>query len=282
MPPQKRSVHLNGLDIAYWDEGQGLPLVFIHGNSLSKQIFTRQFDSPLLGRHRLVALDLPGHGESSHLPADGTYTIELFTSIIAGCWQGLACQGGILIGHSLGGHLAIQTVPALQEMAGLMIFGTPPLSLPPRMAAAFLPNPAMALAFQEEVSPAELERRDQACFSTGGVGPPVFFQDDFRRTDPKLRAHLGRCLGALAFRDETEILRTLKCPLALLHGQADALCNKHYLEGLTIPYLWQGVIQVMAEASHTPQWEQPLLFNQLLEDFAQTISTPGQLPLDTP
>lgn len=274
MPPKNRSAQINGLNIAYWDEGHGLPLVFIHGNSLSKQIFTPQLDSSLVQRYRLVAIDLPGHGESSHLTADGTYTIELFTSIIAGCWQSLKCQGGILIGHSLGGHLIIQSVPIIERgLGGMMIFGTPPLSLPPRMAEAFLPNPALTLAFQEEVSQQEMEQRDQACFSTAIGKPPAFFQDDFRRTDPKLRGHLGCCLNTLAFRDETEIIKTLHCPIAILHGQADALCNMRYLQGLDTPSLWQGMIHAIEDASHTPQWENPLMFNQLVDDFAQTILT---------
>jgi len=283
MPPKKRTANINGLDIAYWDEGQGLPLVFIHGNSMSKQIFAPQFDSPLTEKYRLIAIDLPGHGESSRLPSEGTYTVELFTSVIIGCWQRLECRGGILIGHSLGGHLILQSAPALGgEMGGMMIFGTPPLSLPPRMEEAFLPNPApLALAFREEVSQQELDLRDQACFSTAKGKPPAFFQDEYKRTDPKLRVHLARCVGALAFHDETEIIKTLTCPLAILHGQADALINKQYLENLTIPSLWQGVIHVLAEASHTPQWETPVLFNQLVDDFAQTISTSALNPLLT-
>lgn len=277
MPPKKRSTHINGLDIAYWDEGQGLPLVFIHGNSMSKQIFAPQFTSSLAERYRLVAIDLPGHGESSRLPVDGTYTVELFTSIISGCWQGLKCQGGILLGHSLGGHLILQAVPAIDgKIGGIMIFGTPPLSLPPRMEEAFLPNPApLALGFHEEVSQAELDLRDRACFSTAAGKPPAFFQEEYIHTDPKMRRHLARCVEALAFHDETEIIRTLQCPLAILHGHADALCSQRYLEGLTVPSLWQGQIHVIAEASHTPQWESPRQFNQLVDDFAKDISPPG-------
>jgi pimeloyl-ACP methyl ester carboxylesterase len=281
MPPKERCARIAGIDIAYWDEGSGLPLVFIHGNSLSKRSYSRQFDSPLAREYRLLALDLPGQGGSSHLPAGGTYTVDLFTSIINGCWEGLGCRGGILIGHSLGGHLILQSVPAIRELSGIMIFGTPPLSLPPRMEEAFLPNPApLAFGFQEEVNQAELDQRDRACFSTAECKAPVFFQDDFRRADKKLRGDLARCVGALAFRDETEVIAALKCPLAILHGEADALCNKRYMEGLTIPTLWQGRIHVIEDASHTPQWEQPRRFNQLLADFAQSIPFTARRPMD--
>lgn len=272
MPPKSRTISIHGLDIAYWDEGHGLPLVFIHGNSLSKRVFTRQFDNQLAERYRLLAIDLPGHGESSNLPTGKSYTVELYTSVIADCWEGLQCRGGILIGYSLGGHLCLQSAAATRGLGGVVIFGTPPLGRPPRMEEAFLPNPAFALGFQEEVSQAELELRDQACFSPATCPAPPFFQEDFRRADPRLRTDLARCVEDLAYGDETEILQALSCPLAILHGEADALCNGRYLEGLAIPTLWRGRVQTLVGASHTPQWEQPRLFNRLVDEFARSIT----------
>lgn len=272
MPPQSRTIHIHGADIAYWDEGHGLPLLFIPGNSMSKRIFSRQFDSPLLAGYRLLAIDLPGHGASSPLPAEESYSVELYGTIITSFWQTLHCQGGMLIGYSLGGHLCLQSAPAIQDMGGILIFGTPPVSRPPNLAEAFLPNPAFLLGFQEEVSQEELELRDQACFSTPTCPAPPFFQEEFRRTAPKVRGDLARCIETLAYRDETEIIRGLPCPLAILHGRGDALCNGRYLEGLTIPTLWRGRVQTLAHASHTPQWEEPGPFNRLVDEFAQSLT----------
>jgi pimeloyl-ACP methyl ester carboxylesterase len=273
MSPKKHSVKIGDFDIAYWDEGEGLPLVFIHGNSSSKQIFSLQFASPLVEGYRLIAIDLPGHGDSSHLPNNEVYTIELYTRIIARFWDKLECQGGILIGHSLGGHLIIQSVPVTLNIGGIMIFGTPPLSLPPRIEEAFMPNPSLAIAFQEKVSQAELTQWSHACFSTTKGSPPSFFQKDFYRTDQKVRVHLANCLADRSFRDETDIIRRLNCPISILNGQTDSLCNKCYIERLAIPSLWQGKIHPIADASHTPQWEQPHLFNNLVDGFARSIST---------
>lgn len=270
MPPT-HVIPINGLDIAYWDEGQGLPLFFIHGNSSSKQIFTRQFADTLTARYRLVAIDLPGHGESSPLPDGQDYSIPLFTGIIVQCWERLGCQGGIVIGHSLGGHLGMQSAPAIPSLGGLMFFGAPPLTHPPRVEEAFLPNPALAMGLRETYSQEDLAVRDQALFSTALVSAPPFFQEDFTRTDGRLRRDLARCLATLAFGDEAEILRRLTLPIALLHGQEDTFCNGRYLARLTIPSLWRGEIQTIVQAAHCPQWEQPQSFNRLLEAFSQTV-----------
>jgi len=52
--------------IAVADTGGARPAVLmIHGNSACKEIFGRQFESPLAETHRLLAFDLPGHGASS-------------------------------------------------------------------------------------------------------------------------------------------------------------------------------------------------------------------------
>jgi len=45
--------------------GSGMPIVMIHGSGASRAVFARQFDSPLADAHRLIAFDLPGHGDSS-------------------------------------------------------------------------------------------------------------------------------------------------------------------------------------------------------------------------
>jgi pimeloyl-ACP methyl ester carboxylesterase len=48
------------------EAGDGdLPVLLIHGNSLSREVFRKQLGGALSRKYRLVAFDLPGHGESS-------------------------------------------------------------------------------------------------------------------------------------------------------------------------------------------------------------------------
>ena len=58
------------------EAGRGeLPVLLIHGNSLSREVFRKQLGGALSRKYRLVAFDLPGHGDSSDaLNASRTYT----------------------------------------------------------------------------------------------------------------------------------------------------------------------------------------------------------------
>ena len=59
---------VDGLDIYLRDEGQGPPLLLLHGFPFTHHSF-RLVRAPLARRHRVLALDLPGFGDSDRPPA---------------------------------------------------------------------------------------------------------------------------------------------------------------------------------------------------------------------
>ena len=87
-------------DIAVWDSGgTGRPVIFIHGNSCCKEVFTHQFHSELPGQYRLIALDLPGHGQSSKArdPKKG-YCIDGHSQIVIELIEKLHLESPFLVG----------------------------------------------------------------------------------------------------------------------------------------------------------------------------------------
>lgn len=98
---------LQGVDVAYRMSGPptGSPVVLIHGWASS----SRMWDSLVHGledRYRCVALDLPGHGDS-HKPPMDWYTIGHFAGIVADLCRALDLRRVALIGHSMGGTIAL-------------------------------------------------------------------------------------------------------------------------------------------------------------------------------
>ena len=72
---EKKFADVNGIRMAYVEQGAGEPVLFLHGNPTSSYLW-RNIMPHLAGRGRLVAPDLVGMGDSEKLPEPGpdTYT----------------------------------------------------------------------------------------------------------------------------------------------------------------------------------------------------------------
>ena len=253
----------------YESAGSGPAVLLIHGNSCSAKSFQHQLDGSMGEKYRIVAIDLPGHGNSSHA-ADpkATYSIGGFAEAVLGVVAQLGLEKAVIVGWSLAGHIVLEAADRLPDAAGFMIFGAPPLGLPPAMGEAFLPNPAMGAAFSPELTDEQIDGLTSAFLRPNGAGAQ-FFKDDVARTDGNARAMVGAAIMTNDFKDELEIVADLKTPLAILQGADEQLVNPAYFAGINMPSLWRGSVQIVANAGHALHWEQPEQFNSLLEAFIQ-------------
>ncbi|MFZ0791636.1 MAG: alpha/beta hydrolase [Chromatiaceae bacterium] len=127
-PPIGQFAEVDGLRIHYTDQGQGRPLILVHGASTSLLDFHASIAGPLAARYRVIALDRPGHGYSER-PADA-WPNPLYQAHIAhGLAQGLGLERPILVGHSWAGSLVLAYLLAYPgEAAGAVLLagGTHP------------------------------------------------------------------------------------------------------------------------------------------------------------
>ena len=114
-------------------EGVGRPIVLIHGNSSSARAFSRQIEGPLGASHRLVAIDLMGHGRSADASDPAAYLLSGHARSLVALLTSRGIEDSILVGWSLGGHILLEAAPDLAKARGLVIFGTPPIGFPPAM-----------------------------------------------------------------------------------------------------------------------------------------------------
>ena len=264
-----KTIQVNSLSIAYRESsGKGSAALLVHGNSASSRVFQPQLESPLGEKHRLVAIDLPGHGESSNAsdPAT-TYNMPGYADVVVSVAKQLGLEQAVFVGWSLGGHVVIEAMPRLPQAAGFMIYGTPPLAFPPDMAQAYLPNPAMAAAFQPSMTDAEADAFSLACFKPSATEIPRIFHEDIRRTDGQARVGLAASIRPNGYLDEVIAVAQMTASLAIVHGEQEQLVNAAYIQSLTMPTLWRGSIQMIPNAGHAANWEQPEQFNALLEAF---------------
>jgi len=233
--------------------GDGPVILLIHGNSSCKEVFRHQFDSPRAKRFRLLAMDLPGHGESENAPDPATaYTISGYARAAVEVLRQMGAEHAVIFGWSLGGHVALDMISRFPGLLGVMISGTPPV--PGSMegvALGFQQNAHMMLASSGVWSDEDAETYARA---TAGANAPFepFMLDAARRTHA--------------------IAREIFFANALSGGADDAFINGAYFGTLHYANLWDGKVHALKGIGHAPFWEAPGVFNPLLERFAADAS----------
>jgi len=264
MKETKKIIELNKLKIAYLDNEftSNKTVVFIHGNSMNSESFKNQFDNSELNKLRLLALDLPGHGDSE---STYNYSVIQFINVISSFCMHLKLKNFILVGHSLGGHFAIQSLPKLTGCIGGFIFGTPPVKIPLNLDKAFLQHPVMPLLFKKDLNDDEIKLFAKSLTLSKNES---LIEKSIRTTDPNFREQLVLSIQNGDMVNEVNILETLQFPVALLLGGKDVIVNTDYTQNLIIPNLWKNKVIIIEDTSHCPHLENAELFNEFLIEFA--------------
>ena len=103
----------NDISVYYRIEGQGEPLVLIHGLGGDHTSFDEPLKPHFLERFQVITLDLPGHGRSSR--PRGEYTVRLFSKHVKRLMDKLKITPAAVVGISMGGAVAMHlagTYPA--------------------------------------------------------------------------------------------------------------------------------------------------------------------------
>jgi len=124
MPFEKHVRQVQGKRIAYVEEGQGDPIVLLHGNPTSSYLW-RNVIPQLTGRGRVIAPDLIGQGDSEKLPASdgpGRYSFEVAYDYLAGLLEAIGADDRVTLvihdwGSALGFHWAQQHPQAVRGIA---------------------------------------------------------------------------------------------------------------------------------------------------------------------
>ena len=128
--PRERRIALPHLTLAAleWGEPAAPPLLALHG-WLDNAASFAALAPRLAPRHRVIALDLPGHGHSDHLPAGAAYHFLDYVRAVLAALDALALPRCALLGHSLGAGIASLVAAAMPErIEGLwLIEGLGPL-----------------------------------------------------------------------------------------------------------------------------------------------------------
>lgn len=254
--------------VAVRDAGTGSSsVILIHGNSSSSAVFQPQIDSAALARHRLVAIDLPGHGASADAThPERTYTRPGFADTLAEVISHIGVAGPVLVGWSLGGHIALELAPRLPSVRGILICGAPPVGS--AMAEGFRPGSAVRYGARESLSAEELEAFGLAVFGRTLDAP---LRAAMARADGRARRIMFEAAHAGVGVNQRHVAEHFAAPLAVVNGAGDTMINLDYVDGIAYANLWSGQCHRLPDAGHAAFRDDPVAFNALLARFLADI-----------
>lgn len=147
MADDRAQVTVNGREMAYRDlPGTGVPILLVHGIGSSLLSWGGVPDRIAASGRRVVALDLPGHGDSSRGPGD--YSLGAMACALRDLLDHLGIARVHLVGHSLGGGISMQFIYQYPERVdGLVLESSGGLGEEAfsGLRAAALPGASLAL-----------------------------------------------------------------------------------------------------------------------------------------
>ncbi|WP_455243115.1 alpha/beta fold hydrolase [Petrachloros mirabilis] len=271
--------HINGITLAYDDNGSGIPLVFLHAFPLNRTMWAQQ-EEALSSRFRTISIDLRGHGESD-APL-WRYTLEQAADDVCALLDHLSIPRAVFVGLSMGGYILFtlyRTHP--ERVIGLVLADTRAQAdtfegIHGRFQMAQTayregPSAIADLMLPKLLSPATLQEK------------PAIVQRVRRMIEGNQISGIVGDLMAMADRpDSVALLKQITCPTQIIVGELDQATppSEAKLMAEQIP---GARLALIPNAAHLANVEQPDAFTEILAAFtADLAEAVKRCPLPAP
>lgn len=248
---------IDGITLAYVDEGTGDPVVLLHGWGGQAASMTPLIMG-LRDKYRIVALDLPGFGGSSPPPVP--WGTAEYASFVEKAVASLGILRATYIGHSFGGRIAIWLAAhSSDEVQALVLVDAagirPPITLRRRARQTFYKAARAVLRLR----------------ILGAQGPALqerlatrFGSADYRAVTGVMRASMVKTINL----DLTGLLGGIRAPTLLLWGEKDT--ETPVADGRKMECLIHGSrLIIVSNAGHFSYLDSPAFVNSVVVAFLQ-------------
>ena len=249
-------VDIGDLGIFFVEHGEGVPVLYVHGNTGSCRWYERVMEVP---GARTVALDMPNFGRSKPLP--GEPDIDRYADAVAAFIRACSLDRPVLVGHSLGGAVAMSLAarfPRLIRGLALVDSAAP--------SGLVTPKDRHPLIEMMRTNRVVLERALRAIAPT--LTDEGFFQslvdDATRMAAPAWVGH-AEALGRFDYRGRTQAFTG---PVLVAWGRKDVVITEAMARETAAAFP-DAKLEALEDVGHSVMVENPKRFISLIEDFTR-------------
>ena len=272
-------VEISGeLEIECEEAGSGArAFVLVHGFTGSRDDW-REHLPPLSRLGRTLALDQRGHGGSSNTGDPAGYTLDGLRADLAECLSSLDANPCDLLGHSMGGMVALRYVLAHPErVRSLILMDTAAGALEvPEATRKIMEGVAQLARSAGMGAVVEMMRGAMEGGALGAAAPVAAdaFDTSFERTRPKLEQmdpEAFATLGQSLFQEPDVIdrLSEIRCPTTVIVGEADLPFRE--ASEVMAAEIQEAELVVIPESAHQPQLENPKAWFEAVEHHLRRV-----------
>jgi pimeloyl-ACP methyl ester carboxylesterase len=267
---QKHHLTIKGIRIAYIEQNPDCKdtIFFIHGNSVSSASWMKQLSSELLGKYRLIAFDLPAHGDSEASPEpDNHYTFAGLASIATLLVEQLETGPYIICGVSLGTNIMAEMIPFGVDPSGMFFAGSCLMGEGIGLDRIALPGADLSVFFSDGAEDEAVMKYRSLTSISEDLTDAQLFLADFKKVQTPFRSTFINSIMTGNLGDHFRQVNSSSCLMGWVFGAGEKVVDPHYLDDVDIPK-WKDKVFQIPRASHLVNIDQPEAFNKLLAEFA--------------
>ena len=258
---------VNGITLAYSDQGTGLPIVFLHAFPLNRTMWAGQ-EHALSSQFRIITIDLRGHGESD-APL-WRYTLEQSADDVRVLLDHLSIRQAVFVGLSMGGYILFAFYRKYADRVNGLVLAdtraqadtaegrdgrfqmaqTAHKAGPSAIADLMIPKLLSPMSIQTKL---DLVQHVRAMIQGNQI------------------SGIAGDLMAMADRpDSVTLLSQITCPTQIIVGDLDQATPPSDAE-LLANRISNARLAVIPQAAHLANLEQPETFNRIVASFASEL-----------
>jgi len=252
---------INGVNLFYESQGEGPPIVFVHGLGGTSNVWHAQ--RATLSRYfRVVTVDLSGSGRSDK--SKRQYSIDTWADEIAGLIDQLKLDAAVIVGHSMGTVIVQKFAAKYPQKTKAIILAGALVELGPPGKEAFAKR---AESVEKEgmigVADAVLGGALSAGTRERNLALTGMVREMLLANDPSCYAgHCRALMNGSAKADQAQI----KCPALLVVGDQDPV-TPLALQRQIAAAIANSRIRIVPNTAHLTMLETPEAFNAIVLEF---------------